>query len=88
MSKQIKPLLAASVVFALLIEGVGSWRAGHLLNVDEWIAAEDGAMRAFGAGLAWLALWPFEALGTAGGLIVWCLIYVALWRLHRRLKGA
>jgi hypothetical protein len=88
MREQIKGLLAACVVFALLVEAVGSWRAGHWLNADEFTAAEDGAMRAFGAGLAWLALWPFEALGTAGGLIVWFLIYVALWRLHRRLKGA
>jgi hypothetical protein len=86
--EQAKPLLAGCVMWALLVEGIGSWRAGHWLNADEFTATEDGTLRAFGGGLAWLALWPFEVLGTAGGLIVWSLIYVALWRLNRRLKGA
>jgi hypothetical protein len=50
-----KPKLAVCVIWALLVEGVGSWRAAHLLNADEFIAAEDAAVYAAMDGLYWLA---------------------------------
>jgi len=58
-----KPKLAICAIFGLLIEGVGSWRAGHWLNADEWVAAEDAAVLGFGSGLCRVVLLPFG--GTA-----------------------
>ena len=43
------------MMFGLLIETGGSWRAGHLMNADEFIAAEDAAVYAAMDGLYWLA---------------------------------
>jgi len=51
----VKPKLAVCVIFGLLIETGGSWRAGHLMNADEFIAAEDAAVYAAMDGLYWLA---------------------------------
>ncbi|HXQ25954.1 MAG TPA: hypothetical protein VN822_06075 [Candidatus Acidoferrales bacterium] len=50
-----KPKLAVCAIFALLIEAGGSWQAGHLMNADEWIAAEDAAVYGLADGLYWLA---------------------------------
>jgi hypothetical protein len=50
-----KPLLAVCVIFGLLIESLGSWRAGHLLNADEFVATEDATMYAAMDGIYWLA---------------------------------
>jgi len=61
--ERAKPLLAACVVWALLVEGVGSWRAGHLMNADEFIAAEDAGMCGLANGLYRLVLLPFGGAG-------------------------
>lgn len=50
-----KPKLAVCAIFGLLIEAGGSWRAGRLMNADEWIAAEDAAVYGLADGLDWLA---------------------------------
>lgn len=50
-----KPKLTVCAIFALLIEAGGSWRAGHWLNADEFIAAEDAALYTAMDGLYWLA---------------------------------
>jgi hypothetical protein len=62
--ERAKPMLAGCVMWALLVEGVGSWRAGHWLNADEWVAAEDSAVANFGTGVCRAVLLPFG--GTAG----------------------
>jgi hypothetical protein len=49
-----KPKLAVCAIFGLLVEGVGSWRAGHLMNADEWVAAEDAALYAAMDGVYWV----------------------------------
>ncbi len=61
--ERAKPLLAGCVMWALLVEGVGSSRAGHLLNADEFVAAEDSAVATFETGLCRAVLLPFG--GTA-----------------------
>ena len=58
-----KPKLAVCAIFGLLVEGVGSWRAGHWLNADEWIAAEDAAVCGCVNGLYRLVMLPFGGAG-------------------------
>jgi hypothetical protein len=52
--ERAKPLLTVCILWGLLVEGVGSSRAGHLMNADEFVAAEDAALYAAMDGVYWL----------------------------------
>jgi hypothetical protein len=53
-----KPKLAVCAIFGLLVEGVGSWRAGHWLDADGCLAAEDRGVCAVFNAAYWIATSP------------------------------